>query len=431
MDRDDARPDLAPGAQSPMPNIFLSASRTADAPLDVIVLDALRAIREHLGMEVAFVSQFRDGRRYFRFIDSATENPPVAVGDSDPLEESYCQYVVDGRLPELIRDASQVPVALELPATTALPVGAHLSVALRLSDGRVYGTICCFSSKPDPTLNERDLALLHLFANFVSQQIERRLAADRARQAMAERVAAVLDAGAFSIVYQPIFHLVEGRILGFEALTRFSAEPARSPDVWFGEAAEVGLGEQLEMAAVGKALTGLDRLPAGVYLSLNVSPTHLLSGAVERALEGAPLERIVLEVTEHVPITDYPRFVAALEPLRRRGLRLAVDDAGAGYASFSHILQLGPDLIKLDVALTRNIDADRTRRSLAAALIRFAEETGSRIIAEGVETVAERDALLGLGVDMAQGYLLGRPVPIAEAAALLRPPYEGPEARKP
>ncbi|MCL6568667.1 MAG: EAL domain-containing protein [Meiothermus silvanus] len=410
---------LPGGPSPPLPNILLSASRTSDASVDVIVLDALRAIREHLGMEVAFVSQFHDGRRYFRFVDSSSADPPIAAGDSDPLEESYCQRVVDGRLPELIRDASQIPAALELPATTALPVGAHLSTTLRLSNGQIYGTICCFSSRPDPTLGERDLALLHLFASFVSQQIERRLEAQHARQKMVERVTEVLEAEAFSTVYQPIFHLAEGRILGFEALTRFSATPARSPDVWFNEAAEVGLGERLEMAVVTKALAGLEHLPPELFLSLNVSPAHLLSGAVARVLEGMPLGRIVLEVTEHVPIPDYSKFAAVLKPLRSQGLRLAVDDAGAGYASFSHILQLDPDLIKLDTTLTRNIDTDRTRRSLAAALIRFAQETGSRIVAEGVETVAERDTLHRLQVDMAQGYLLGHPLPLAEAVALL------------
>jgi EAL domain-containing protein (putative c-di-GMP-specific phosphodiesterase class I) len=99
-------------------------------------------------------------------------------------------------------------------------------------------------------------------------------------------------------------------------------------------------------------------------------------------------------------------------------LRIAVDDAGAGYASFRHILNLAPDLIKLDVFLTQNIHTDRARRALAAALIRFSEETGSKIIAEGVETTLQLKVLRELGVTKAQGYLLGRPMPLASASEL-------------
>jgi EAL domain-containing protein (putative c-di-GMP-specific phosphodiesterase class I) len=136
-------------------------------------------------------------------------------------------------------------------------------------------------------------------------------------------------------------------------------------------------------------------------------------------LEGAPLKRIVLEITEHESVDDYAKLGAALAPLRERGLRVAVDDAGAGYASFRHILKLEPDVIKLDISITRDIDTQISRRALAAALIRFAEETGSRIVAEGVETEAELAVLRELRVNKAQGFLIGRPVPIAAAAEMV------------
>lgn len=173
------------------------------------------------------------------------------------------------------------------------------------------------------------------------------------------------------------------------------------------------------MAVIKAALDSLARLPADVYLTINISPDNVTNGALARLLAKHAVDRVVLEVTEHVPIADYAQFEAALAPLRRRGLRLAVDDAGAGYASFRHIISLQPDFIKLDMSITRDIDTDRTRRALAAALIRFAEETGSRIIAEGVETESELAVLRKLGVDKAQGYLLGRPAPIDAAVALV------------
>ena len=401
-----------------IPHVLLSEAQPADRSVGEVVLDALCAIRLYLDMEVAFVAEFINGRRQFRYVDSILETIPIAVGDSDPLDESYCQRVVDGRLPPIIPDAAALPAAQELPVTAALPVGAHLSVPIRLSNGQIYGTFCCFSTHPDPTLGARDLAIMQLFADFTARQLCRDRAAEQARREMTERVTAMLDAAAFTAVYQPIFHLAEQKIIGFEALTRFWLRPIRSPDIWFAEAAAVGLSEQLEMAAIAKAFTSLQQIPAPLYLSINVSPQNILSGAIHRALSQVPLHRIVLEVTEHVAIPDYTSFADRLAPLRDRGLRLAVDDAGAGYASFLHILKLNPDIIKLDIGLIRHIDTDHTRRALTAALVGFAQQTNAVIVAEGVETTAELQTLQQLRVNKAQGYLLGHPLPIGETTAL-------------
>ncbi|MBE9158192.1 EAL domain-containing protein [Nodosilinea sp. LEGE 06152] len=407
-----------PSNLSLIPYLFLSASSSGNGSIDEVVIDALCAIRLHFDMEVAFVAEFVEGRRRFRYIDSSLENTPIAVGDSDPLEESYCQRVVDGRLPQLIHDATKLPAALELEATTALPVGAHLSIPLRLSNGQVYGTFCCFSTQPNPSLGDRDLSIMQLFADFTARQIGRELDAAQAHQEMAQRVTTVLESSAFTLVYQPIVRLADRKIIGFEALTRFWSRPIRSPHIWFAEASEVGRSEQLEMAAIAKALEGLSTIPDDVYLSVNVSPDNILSGAVNRVLQDVPLHRIVLEVTEHVAIPDYSQFGERLAPLRDRGVRLAVDDAGAGYASFLHILQLNPDIIKLDISLIRNIDTDHTRRALTAALVGFAQQTNSYIVAEGVETPSELTALQQLQVNIVQGYLLGYPLPLGEVAAL-------------
>lgn len=380
--------------------------------LDEILCDALRAIRLHFGMDVAFVAEFAHGRRIFRQIDTHLDNPPIHVGSSDPLDESYCQRVVDGRLPELIRDAGLIPAALELPATLALPVGAHLSVPIRLKNGTLFGTFCCFSFAADRSLQARDLAMMRAFAEFSGTQIERHLAIARAHDDARERIQAILSSGGLSCLFQPVHHLGQARIVGAEALSRFSAHPMQTPDALFKEAMRVGLGEEVEMAAVHTALRALERLPPSLYLALNVSPAHILSGALRSAFAGLPLNRLVIEVTEHAAIDDYVQLVATLAPLRAQGLRLAIDDAGAGYASFRHILKLRPDMIKLDISITRDIDSDPTRQALAAALIRFAQETGSVIVAEGVETDAELAALRRLGVDKVQGYLIGRPMPL-------------------
>jgi EAL domain-containing protein (putative c-di-GMP-specific phosphodiesterase class I) len=387
--------------------------------VDVVVQDALASVRTLLGMEVAFLSEFSEGRRVFRYVDKAANDIPVRVDASDPLEDSYCQRIVDGRLPELMRDACANAEARTIAATTLIPVGAHLSVPLRLSDGRVFGTFCCFSRRADETLGERDVSTLRCFANMTAKFIEEQVADEWRRRELNERYLRVLDGERFNVVYQPIVRLADATTVGYEALARFPDDPARTPDVWFNEAAEVGLQDRLEVAVVRKALRLFEQVPHDTYVSLNASPQTILSGALVDTLLSQPCPRIVLEVTEHESVADYASIARAIEPLRRRGLRLAVDDAGAGYASFRHILRLQPDLIKLDTSLIRQIDKDRQCRALAAAIVRFSEEAGSRVVAEGVETEAELAVLRDLGIELAQGYLLGRPAPLADP---LQPP---------
>jgi predicted signal transduction protein with EAL and GGDEF domain len=413
--------DIAGAAAASRPTIsdFIVTSPLAgNGSGDNFLADALGVMREHLQMDVAFISEFTEGRRQFRHVDSANGNAPIQVGGSDPLEETFCQRVVDGRLPELISDAFDLPAALELPATAALPVRAHVGVPIRLHDGRVFGTFCCFSHTPDRSLNERDIQIMKVFADLTGRQIDKERAADEAYDESRSRIQSLLSNDALSIVYQPIYDVGQERVVGFEALSRFSAEPRRTPDIWFAEAASVGLGTELEIRAIEKALAGLDALPPDVYVSFNTSPETIISGELERVLKWAPHDRIVLEITEHNFINEYLKVEEILRPLRARGVRVAVDDAGAGYASFRHILKLAPELIKLDMSITRGIDCNRSCRALASALIRFSQETDSVIVAEGVETAAELQTLRGLGVSHVQGYLLGRPAPL-ESAVLL------------
>jgi EAL domain-containing protein (putative c-di-GMP-specific phosphodiesterase class I) len=379
----------------------------AEASTEEALLEILHAIRTHFGMDVAFISEFKDERRFFRFVDEAA--PFLEVGASDPLEESYCKRVLEGRLPEVVPDARQEPAALELAVTLKLPVGAHLSVPIRLKNGSIFGTLCCFSRQPDVTLNERDLAMMRVFADFAGRQLERQRERQQRQQAAKARIRDVLDHRRFHIVFQPMHDLVDQRIAGYEALSRFVAEPQRGPDKWFEEAALVGLREELELAAIELALEALPEIPATSYLSLNASPATILSGRLAELLEPCPLDRLMLEVTEHDIVEDYACLFKALVGMRRQGLRLAIDDAGAGYASFRHILHLAPNVIKLDRSLVHDIDKRPDSRALAAALVGFTNETGSRLLAEGVETQAELEVLRDIGVRKAQGYLLGRP----------------------
>jgi EAL domain-containing protein (putative c-di-GMP-specific phosphodiesterase class I) len=216
-------------------------------------------------------------------------------------------------------------------------------------------------------------------------------------------------------VYQPVVGLRDGRVLGLEALSRFPGQLDRTPDVWFAEAMSVGLGAELEAEAVRSAVRALPQLRDGAFLAVNVSPAAVLSGRVHEALARVDLRRVVLEMTEHAPVTDYDELIRALRPLKRRGARIAVDDAGAGYASFRHILHLRPEWIKIDISITRGVNTDAAHSALALALVRFAAEMGCHIIAEGVETEGELVALRSLGATAAQGYHLGRPAGLADA----------------
>ena len=377
----------------------------------------LDAVRSHLGMEIAFASRIYDGVREFTHI-RADCPVPVAPGVAEPLEQTLCQAVLDGRLPALMHDAQQHDAALPMPITLALPVGSHLNVPLLLSDGQVYGTFCCVSRTPDLSLTERDMATLRAFAQLAAQQIEGELSSQRSRATVSERIAAVLAADTLTILHQPIHDLRSGRPVGVECLARFADAKERGPDCWFNEAAAVGLGQDLELLAVRCALQTLPYVPAGCYVAVNVSPETVISGALRSLVGAVSRDRLVIEVTEHDAVSDYGALAAELLWLRDHA-RIAIDDVGSGYAGLRHIVDLRPDILKLDMSLTRQIDTDPARRALAHALVSFAREIGCTLVAEGIETEAERAVLARLDVPLAQGYLFSRPMPVVAAQQLL------------
>ena len=376
----------------------------------------LRAIRKHLGMDVAFISHFRPPDRVLTHVDSVP-NGPLQQDQSIPLKEGYCLKVVQGELPQCIPDTAQVPATQHIPATHAIPIGSHLSVPVRLESGQIYGTLCCFSYLPNPSLGERDMQLMHALADILAARLDESAAAERARQELAGEVRSAMEHGAPRIVFQPICRIADRTICGFESLSRFDIEPRRAPDQWFELADRAGLGLELELHAITKALTALEQLPPGCSLSVNSSPELILTGRLYPLLDRmTDLSRVVLEITEHAAVHDYKALALSLEPFRRRGARLAVDDAGAGYSSMRHILNLAPEIIKLDISLTQHIDSDEKRRALAKGLTSFAHEIGSLVIAEGVERIEELEMLQKLGVDCAQGYLLSKPLDLEAAA---------------
>lgn len=248
----------------------------------------------------------------------------------------------------------------------------------------------------------------------LAEHLARDEASRRRHDDTTHAIGRVLAEGQFHMEFQPICRLRSGDAIGFEALARFGPEPRQPPDVWFSRAADVGLLLELEVEAVKAALPTLEKLPQDQFLSVNVSPSTVVNPRFLSALVATGrCPQIVVEVTEHAPIADYDAVNAAMSRLREHGVRLAVDDAGAGFASLRHIVRLAPDLIKIDGELTRHVGADRSQRALTSALIAFARETGATIVAEGLETDEQIGALRSLGVEVGQGFRLGRPAPLS------------------
>jgi EAL domain-containing protein (putative c-di-GMP-specific phosphodiesterase class I)/CheY-like chemotaxis protein len=240
-------------------------------------------------------------------------------------------------------------------------------------------------------------------------QLSVRRRAEARRRGRENRIRRALDDGVLQMVFQPICDLRDRAPVGVEALARFRARPERGPERWFAEASEVGLRRELEVAAVTAALAELPQLPAEVYLAVNVSPATLSSARFRKLLSRTDAERVVVEITEHVPVEDYEALNQVFSRLRALGVRLAIDDAGAGFASLRHILRLAPDFVKLDRTLIEGIESDRSHRALAAGLITFAGKIDATIIAEGIERPGQLEALRDLGVMYGQGFLLARP----------------------
>ncbi|MDQ1479833.1 MAG: hypothetical protein QOI44_694 [Actinomycetota bacterium] len=247
----------------------------------------------------------------------------------------------------------------------------------------------------------------------LQRELDERLARDRREaeqhRARVEEMEELLEGDALGIVFQPIVKLANGAVVGIEALSRFAHEPVRPPDVWFAAARELGFAERLELLSVERALAVVEQLPDDWFLSVNVSPDTAMHADLLAVLAAVPGDKVVLELTEQNEVSDYDFLAPYLALYRSRGIRIAVDDAGAGYAGLQHILSLTPEILKLDRQLICGIDTDLARRSLVRCLVDFANEIGATVLAEGISSSAELDVLRTAGVTLGQGFYLGRP----------------------
>ncbi|MEP7002987.1 MAG: EAL domain-containing protein [Chloroflexota bacterium] len=409
MDRSDGELDLERYVGPPLE----AAIEAAPLKSATAVRRLLRSIGDQLGMDVAYIAELSDDQ-VFHFLEGDGASFGFQIAGSVAAEKTYCRRMVDGDIPSLICDAVNDPLVKDMRATAKAGIGAYLGVPIVLPDGSTYGSLCVMSHTARPDLDERRVESLQLYAGLVGQYLGEVGAEVNTQAALRARVGGLIADRGIEIAFQPIMELVTRRTVGFEALSRFPP-PDRNPQRWFDDAELAGMRAELEFASVRAALNKIDRIPPDTYLSLNFSPSVLnelprvdLDGLAERL----PFERIVLEVTEQAPVDDYARLGDAMADIRNRGARLAIDDVGAGFANMRHIIQLRPDIIKLDISLVRDIDSDPSRRALAASIAQFGTQTGAKVVAEGIETPTELDALVELGIPYGQGYLLGRPGPL-------------------
>ena len=358
------------------------------------------------GVSAAAIFDFPEAGRAVTLAATGPEGLPVDVGR--PIPASRAAYLYERAMRGPWAEAwhprpedGQYGLTIE-----SLGIRAAAYAPIRNGDG-LLGVIAAGTSDDEfgRHLIEH-LPAVGEFAATASALLSRQLEGGHRADVARARIRRILADHAFGPVFQPILALAGGPPVGYEALTRFA--DGTPPDRVIAEARAVGLGRDLELAAMAAALAASAALPGDGWLSLNISPDVILATAeLARVLAGRT-RPIVLEVTEHVETPDYDairRAAAALGP----GVTLAVDDAGAGFASLRHVVELQPRFLKIDLTLVRNVDRDLTRQAMIAGLSQFAERARCEVIAEGIEGQGELDMLRELGVSLGQGYLLGRP----------------------
>jgi len=380
------------------------------------VADLLHTARQSLGLSLAFLTRMDGTVQHLEVVDSSI---PLVFrdGTTQRQDTSFCQAIRDGRLPPVIPDVKAFPEAMKLPAARMPRFRSFVSVPVVLSDGTHYGTFCAAGFAADKRLTKRDKALMDVLAHAASVIIEPGVRENARNTEIENRIGPVIDSGGPMVLLQPIVDLATRRRVGAEALSRFPQEWNLAPDLCFAEAHRIGEGDRLEVLALRRAADHLAHVTG--YVAMNVSPATLLTRPCTDLLDRLPLDRIVLELSEHEPVDDYGALKAVLAPLRARGMRLAIDDVGAGFSSLRHIVITAPDVIKLDRSIVTGIADDPVLSVVTRSLVDLARATSTLVVAEGVETATDAGALADLDVDLGQGWHFGR----ATTAEALRDHY--------
>ena len=313
----------------------------------------------------------------------------------------------DSDLARLLPAPSEESVVVSVPVMTRDTVAAVLCV---------WGPGC--SKDLAPTMEAAAAMLAAAWGQQSKPAVERfpTLTAARPNARLRRVLESLLTENAIASAVQPIIRLYEGSVIAYEALARFPPRPhLLTPDELFASASSLGMQNRVDLACLRAALREAPNLgDADLFVNVLIGTLLDRSGmsALDSAVRDAGVDptSVVLEFSEREPVTDLARLQRIAAELRSKGFRIAVDDAGAGHASMRVIAELRPEFIKVDRSLIHAVDTDRARRALVVALLSFGGHIGARLIAEGIETRAELDMLLSLGVMFGQGWLPGRPV---------------------
>ncbi|SQD98723.1 MULTISPECIES: EAL domain-containing protein [unclassified Parafrankia] len=413
------------------------------------VARVLDLARRHLGTDVAWLSRFTGDEQVIDLISGEGELVERLVGRHVEQEATYCARVLDGRLPAVIPDARADQRTAALAVTRELGIGSYVGAPVYLDSGEFYGMLCALSTEPDPGLGDREARFLGLLADVVADAVSALHRGGADDDHIRSVIAQVIARGGPVMVFQPVFDLPTHGLVGAEALARFPTFPAppgepagdlgeetgdqaggaageeaddRSaagpyfgdlpPDRWFAHAASVGMGIDLELAAIRAAVAELPRFPRGLSLAVNASPATIASGRLGELLAVTAADQLIVEITERDGIHDLPGTLARLYELRDMGVRIAVDNVGVAYASLRRLVQILPDVVKMNRWLTTDVGADAARRALVEALVHFSRQIGACLVAEGIQRADELRVLTAAGVDQGQGEFLGPPGPL-------------------
>lgn len=374
------------------------------------VAELLQTAKDSLGLSLTFLSRLDGHTQHLEVVESAL--PFFHDGLTRPQATSFCQAILDGKLPNVIPNVAALPEAKRLPAAKFPRIRSFVSVPVTLSDGTLYGTFCAAGFAADKELAKRDQSLMEVLARAAATILEPGVQEVRREHDIRTRLQPIISGGGPRVLLQPIVALEDGRRVGSEALSRFPAEWGKPPDEVFAEATSIGAGTLLEMLAFRVAASHLWTVTG--YVAINFSPATLLDDRCRELLTDLPASRVLIELSEHDQVEDYDALAAAIAPLREAGMRLAIDDVGSGYSSLRHIVVTAPDVIKLDRSIVAGAGQDATLRTLARSLADFGHGCGASVVAEGIETVEDAVALRDAGVDYGQGWLFGKAGPPEE-----------------
>lgn len=370
--------------------------------LEDVIDQALVSVEKRFGLRAVYISKSSEGETLLRSVAGQTHYLPL--GSAFESAEDICKVILSGKSPA--PSEPQSPLAPQ--AQKRRFDEAQISVPVCLQDGSVHGIFCVHAAEDQKQLNWQKESIGAL-CDMIGQQVQIELDQTGEVTRLSDRIREIIADNRLRIEFQPIISLRSHEIEGFEVLSRFPDSQKRSTADWFAEAKAVGLDSALELHAITLALQKMPSFPDGVYIAINASPELLMEEEIYRELNETPRQSIVVEVTEHAIVHDYEKLRKSLEKIRPN-VRVAVDDTGAGYSSFRHILDLKPDIIKMDATITSAIDQSQERLALGRAIESFAHELNMTVVAEGVENQAEFEALRNLGVDAAQGFYISEPL---------------------